>query len=813
MLLAVVAVLAAVLPGGGPAVPTVEVVPAADTSRFVPGNIIADPVFFDGQAMTAPEVQAFLDVKNPSCVDAADAVCLRRYRQDTPSKPADAYCQAYPGRRQESAADIVAKVGAACGISQRVLLVLMQKEQSLVTASASKGTLYASRYQKAMGYGCPDTAACDTQYYGFFNQVYNAASRFQVYRARPTSFNFRAGITRDVSYYPAISDKYGDNRNNVRCGTQSVYFQNQATAGLYNYTPYVPNAAALRAGSGVGDTCSAYGNRNFWIYFTDWFGSTQSGGAGEIATRYAQLGGSAGVLGAATSAIGCGLAGGGCYQYYARGAIHWSPATGAFMTRGWIADSWAAGGRERGTLGYPTGDEVAVAGGAYQTFQRGAIYSSAAGAYPVRGWVGDRWAALGREAGVLGFPTSEEKPAVGGVFQEFQRGVVYSSASTGAHEVHGWVLDKWTALGRERGVLGYPTSDEIATSVGAYNTFTGGAIYSTPAGGPRAVRGWIGARWLALGAGAAAVGHPLSDEQRAADGVGAYSEFSNGVIYSSAATGAHDVTGPLATAWSRLGGVSSFLGYPTADTRALGGGQVATFQGGSVYRAPGAGVAYEVHGWIGRLWQAKGGATGATLGWPTSDEQSAPDRVGVFQTFANGLVYSSPSGGAREVHGLIEDKWTALGGLTGRLGPPVTDELTLPDGKGRVSHFSGDGSIYYSPASGAWEVRGWVRSAYSALNAERGFLGYPIADEGPAGVPGAVVSRFQGGNVYASGATGAREVHGAILARYLQLGGPASALGLPTSNEYAVPGGRRSDFERGSITCNTTTGAITVTTR
>ena len=52
-----------------------------------------------------------------------------------------------------------------------------------------------------------------------------------------------------------------------------MFIQNQATAGLYNYTPYQPNAAALAAGYG-GDACSAYGNRNFWNDFTDWFGPT-----------------------------------------------------------------------------------------------------------------------------------------------------------------------------------------------------------------------------------------------------------------------------------------------------------------------------------------------------------------------------------------------------------------------------------------------------------------------------------------------------------------------------------------------------------
>lgn len=29
---------------------------------------------------------------------------------------------------------------------------------------------------------------------------------------------------------------------------------------------------------GTGDSCSAYGNRNFWRMYTDWFGSATGGG-------------------------------------------------------------------------------------------------------------------------------------------------------------------------------------------------------------------------------------------------------------------------------------------------------------------------------------------------------------------------------------------------------------------------------------------------------------------------------------------------------------------------------------------------------
>src|SRR5690606_8882537 len=112
------------------------------------------------------------------------------------------------------------------------------------------------------GFGCPDTAPCNTLYYGFFNQVYSAASQFQNYALNPGSYSHRAGFTNNVRYHPSVS-----------CGSSPVFIQNQATASLYTYTPYQPNAAALAAGTGLGDSCSSYGNRNFWNYFSDWFGS------------------------------------------------------------------------------------------------------------------------------------------------------------------------------------------------------------------------------------------------------------------------------------------------------------------------------------------------------------------------------------------------------------------------------------------------------------------------------------------------------------------------------------------------------------
>jgi len=234
---------------------------AADLSQFNPGLIITDAEFTRSGSMSAAGIQAFLDARAPGCRPGNDGTpCLKSARFDTWTRPADDRCRGtYTGNANESAATVLAKVAAACGINPQVLLVMLQKEQGLVTASGA--SLTPSRYQKAMGFGCPDTAPCDARYYGFYNQVFQAAWQLNNYALNPTRYAHRAGMTNNVRFHP-----------NAACGSSPVFIANQATASLYNYTPYQPNAAALAAGYGTGDSCSSYGNRNFWNYYTDWFG-------------------------------------------------------------------------------------------------------------------------------------------------------------------------------------------------------------------------------------------------------------------------------------------------------------------------------------------------------------------------------------------------------------------------------------------------------------------------------------------------------------------------------------------------------------
>jgi hypothetical protein len=163
-------------------------------------------------------------------------------------------CEAFEGGSLSAAATIH-RAQVACGISAKVILVTLQKEQGLVTHRAPS----EDRLARAMGQNCPDTAPCATFALGFGNQVYRGTRQLKTYKA--ARFARQPG-NHAIQFHP-----------NAECGSANVVLQNFATTALYNYTPYQPNAAALINLSATGDSCSSYGNRNFFTFYTAWFGS------------------------------------------------------------------------------------------------------------------------------------------------------------------------------------------------------------------------------------------------------------------------------------------------------------------------------------------------------------------------------------------------------------------------------------------------------------------------------------------------------------------------------------------------------------
>ena len=222
---------------------------------FNPGKIITDHRFHDTVDMNADDVQDFLNKHEASC---SGSTCLRSLQMDVPDRPGDGLCDAYKGGKRQSAAQIIDGAARSCGISQKVLLTMLQKEQHLVATNHPPTQV---QLRSAMGLSCPDDADCDTRYAGFFNQVYGAAHRFRYYQAHRNQYAYQTKALNDVRFSPDVS-----------CGSGKVYIENDATALLYIYTPYQPNEAALQAGDGEGDRCSSYGNRNFVIIYNNWFG-------------------------------------------------------------------------------------------------------------------------------------------------------------------------------------------------------------------------------------------------------------------------------------------------------------------------------------------------------------------------------------------------------------------------------------------------------------------------------------------------------------------------------------------------------------
>jgi hypothetical protein len=265
---------------------------AADARNFKAGRIIDDNIFSNSDSMTVGDIQRFLDSK-VSCDNygtkrselgggtraqwlaargiSTPITCINQFYEN-PNNRENNYGKSSIPAGAISAAQIIHNYSNQFSINPQVILVTLQKENGLVTDEWPTPT----QYNSALGFGCPDNIApgapaCDPQYRSFSTQVYQAARHFRGYMDRQyCDFNrgwctpYRVGVNNIQSQDPRVRD----------CGTVSINIENRATSALYSYTPYVPNQAALNAQYGSGDGCSAYGNRNFYLYFTDWFGST-----------------------------------------------------------------------------------------------------------------------------------------------------------------------------------------------------------------------------------------------------------------------------------------------------------------------------------------------------------------------------------------------------------------------------------------------------------------------------------------------------------------------------------------------------------
>ncbi|MCF2529553.1 PQQ-dependent sugar dehydrogenase [Yinghuangia soli] len=347
-------------------------------------------------------------------------------------------------------------------------------------------------------------------------------------------------------------------------------------------------------------------------------------------------------------------------------------------------------------------------------------------------------------------------------------------------------------------LLGAPTGPEVGDADLRSREFAKGRAYWSRAAGVHVIRGELLANYLAQG-GAANFGPPTTDELTAPDGVGKYHQFGPGAsAYWSPRTGSHMVWGAIHAKWRALGGEGGSLGYPATDEGNTGrpGGRYNNFEKGSITWSATTG-AHAVSGAFGAKYAQYGWDAGI-LGFPVSDEAPTGRPGGRYINFQNGVIIVSDVGGARAVYGGIFTKWGQTGWDGGYLGFPLTDEANTGRPGGRYAVFQG-GTIYWSAQTGPQVVMGAIAQKYAEYNWDSGGLGFPTTSEASTRNGAARFNHFQGGAIYWSPQTGAHAIYGGIRVRWDAKGAETSYLGLPTSEEYSVNGGRRQDFQFGYI--------------
>ncbi len=233
----------------------------------------------------------------------------------------------------------------------------------------------------------------------------------------------------------------------------------------------------------------------------------------------------------------------------------------------------------------------------------------------------------------------------------------------------------------------------------------------------------IDRRYAADAAVRAVLGAPADVEQ--GDSSVRWRRYANGRMYWSAATGAHTMTGAILPAYLRLGGHLSFGLPATDDTAGAGGGRYNLLSGGRGFYWHQDTGAHYVAGAIHARYRALG-AERSSLGYPTTDQGRVTN--GYYNRFQKGAIYVKNGRPAHHLSGAVLAKWTALGATGSRLRFPTTNLTRSGDGRGYYAHFEG-GSIYWSARTGAHSVTGGIRTRWRALRAELGYLGYPRSDE------------------------------------------------------------------------------------
>ncbi len=238
-----------------------DVVPGFDPNKLIEDKVFVDSKTFGG----APGIQKFLESKNSILANTSPDFLIK-LKEPSNNMLKQGLNDGQPNLgRNRTAAELIWDAAQTAGINPQVIIVMLEKEQSLITG---RQTATPDQIQRALdfslGFGCPDSSPCSDLYRGFYYQLFGnfdgENNKFAgAVGSLMKSYNTAGG--RGPFYNGQIS-KVGDTivLGNTLGGfngvqpQQTITIANLATAALYRYTPHVFN-----------------GNYNFWRLMNSWF--------------------------------------------------------------------------------------------------------------------------------------------------------------------------------------------------------------------------------------------------------------------------------------------------------------------------------------------------------------------------------------------------------------------------------------------------------------------------------------------------------------------------------------------------------------
>jgi uncharacterized protein with LGFP repeats len=412
--------------------------------------------------------------------------------------------------------------------------------------------------------------------------------------------------------------------------------------------------------------------------------------------------------------------------------------------------------------------------------------------------IGKRWLALGGSGG-LGDPISAELGPTTDRWQRFPGGgLTYRVGSQQAWLIDGPIFDHWNTKGKSFRLIklvGSALGDSYTMPLGGIaSEFTNGVIISSGGRGPIEVTNPVYARYALLvnlrtAAAPPAIGMPVE----APDATWSYQRFDHGVIF-----GTEVISTEALDKWNASN--HDAIGRALEDTFSLAfGGEATQFEHGVVIsRGPGTPpivVQPPIYERYAELVDLHAAAL-PPIGLPVADEDPAL----VYQEFDGGAIFPSPAFGNVLINPDILRKWRSPQvasrnietgeSLQHYLGRPTADSFRVD--RGETAVYFERGLIVARTNERAFEVHGPIYARYRELGDLRTsppYLGLPTSDEQLTifnGVPSSAISTFDRGEIHWHHDTGAWDLTGAILQRYLALLGPAGEIGYPIGAEEDV---------------------------